>query len=60
MTTIRSISLLLSLEKEIAQLQSSVERYEDGSGRAKHFIELVNRYTDFTELTVPMLNEFAR
>jgi len=48
-----------ALEKEIAELQSSVERYEDGSGRAKRFIELVNRYTDFTELTIPMLNEFV-
>jgi len=47
------------LEKEIAELQSSVERYEDGSSRAKRFIELVNRYTDFTELTIPMLNEFV-
>ena len=48
-----------TLEKEIAELQSCVERFEDGSGRAKRFIELVNRYTDFTELTVPMLNEFV-
>jgi DNA invertase Pin-like site-specific DNA recombinase len=48
-----------ALEKEITELQSSVERYEDGSGRAKRFIELVNRYTDFTELTIPMLNEFV-
>jgi hypothetical protein len=48
-----------TLEKEIAKLQSCVERYQDGSGRAKRFIELVNRYTDFTELTIPMLNEFV-
>jgi len=48
-----------ALDKEITELQSSVERYEDGSGRAKRFIELVNRYTDFTELTIPMLNEFV-
>ncbi len=48
-----------SLEKEIAELQSSVERFEDGSGRAKRFIDLVNRYTDFAELTIPMLNEFV-
>ena len=48
-----------ALEKEIDELQALVERYEDGSGRAKHFIELVNRYTDFTELTVPMINEFV-
>ena len=48
-----------ALDKEIAELQSSVERYEDGSGKAKQFIDLVNRYTDFTELTVPMINEFV-
>jgi len=48
-----------SLEKEIAELGASVKRYEDGSGRAKRFTELVNRYTDFTELTVQMLNEFV-
>ena len=47
-----------ALEKEISELQALVERYEDGSGRAKQFIELVNKYTDFTELTVPMINEF--
>jgi uncharacterized phage infection (PIP) family protein YhgE len=47
-----------ALEKEITELNASVERYEDGSGRARRFIELVNRYTDFTELTVPMLSEF--
>ncbi len=48
-----------ALEKEIAELQVSVERYEDGSSRAKCFIELVNRYTDFTELSIPMLNELV-
>jgi DNA invertase Pin-like site-specific DNA recombinase len=48
-----------ALEKETAELEKSVGNYEDGSTRAKRFIELVNRYTDFTELTVPMLNEFV-
>ena len=48
-----------ALDNEIAGLETSVKRYEDGSGRARRFIELVNRYTDFTELTVPMLNEFV-
>ena len=47
-----------ALNKEITTLQSSVERYEDGSGKAKNFIKLVERYTDFTELTQTMLNEF--
>jgi hypothetical protein len=39
-------------------LQSTVEKYENGSERAKNFIKLVERYTDFTEITVTMLNEF--
>ena len=49
-----------ALEKEIAGLEASVGSYEDGSTRAKRFIALVNRYTDFTEFTVPMLNEFVK
>ena len=47
-----------ALDKEITGLQTSVERYEDGSGKAKNFIKLVERYTDFTELTQTMLHEF--
>jgi len=47
------------LEKEIAVLESHVEQYEDGSGKAKRFIQLVERHVDFTELTAAMLNEFV-
>jgi len=47
-----------TLDKEIPALQSTVERYENGRERAKNFINLVERYTDFTEITVTMLNEF--
>jgi len=47
------------LEKEIAVLESHVEQYEDGSGKAKRFIQLVERHVDFTELTTAMLNEFV-
>jgi len=46
------------LEKEIPELQSCVERYEDGNGKANSFIKLVERYTDFTEITQTMLHEF--
>ena len=46
------------LDKEIPELQSCVERYEDGSGKAANFIKLVERYTDFTEITQTMLHEF--
>jgi hypothetical protein len=47
------------LEKQIAELQAALERFEEDGGRADKFIELVRRYTDFTELTTPMLNEFV-
>jgi hypothetical protein len=46
------------LEIEIAEIQSAVAKYEDESGRAKRFIELVDRYTDFEELTPVMIREF--
>jgi hypothetical protein len=47
------------LEKQIAELQAALERFEEDGGRADKFIKLVRRYTDFTELTTPMLNEFV-
>jgi hypothetical protein len=47
-----------SLDSEIIILQSTVDRYDSGSDRAKNFINLVERYSDFTEITVTMLNEF--
>jgi hypothetical protein len=48
-----------SLEKEIAEIHASVERYEDDSGRARRFLELVERYTGFDEITTTMINEFV-
>lgn len=47
-----------ALESEMAELQAGVERYSADSVRADKFLELVKKYTDFTELTTPMLNEF--
>jgi len=45
------------LETEMVELQSTVEKYESGSSKANNFIKLVERYTDFTELTQTMLHE---
>jgi hypothetical protein len=47
------------LEKQITELQAALERFEEDGNRADKFIELVRRYTDFTELTGAMLNEFV-
>ena len=46
-----------NLETEMIDLQSTVERYESGASKANNFIKLVERYTDFTELTQTMLHE---
>jgi DNA invertase Pin-like site-specific DNA recombinase len=47
------------LERQIAELQAGLERFEEDGDRADKFIGLVRRYTDFTELTATMLNEFV-
>ena len=47
-----------SLEQESISLREEIERYTADSVRADKFIELVGRYSDFTELSPQMLNEF--
>jgi hypothetical protein len=48
-----------ALRQEVADLQSQIDTFAADSVRADRFIELVQRYTKFDELTVPMLNEFV-
>lgn len=43
-----------NLEREIAELHAGIDSKE----RADKFLALTKCYTDFTELTTPMLNEF--
>ena len=47
------------LEQSIAALQAELDSFEADGARADRFIEIVSRYTDFTELTTPMINEFV-
>lgn len=47
-----------SLEQEVSELQQSITPQAQDYESPKKFIALVKRYTDFTELTTPMLNEF--
>jgi hypothetical protein len=49
----------IDLEREITELREEVGAYVDSKERAEGFLKLTQRYTDFTELTVPMLNEFV-
>ena len=46
------------LEQIIEKLQTEIEGYNTDSIKVDSFMELTRRYTDFYELTTPMLNEF--
>ena len=58
-------SLLADYEAEQKTLQASVTEAEErlsafaeDSARVEQFLELARKYTDFSELTTPMINEF--
>jgi len=46
------------LEKTITEIQTALDSFNADSIRADKFIDLTKRYTDFSELTTPMINEF--
>ncbi len=46
------------LEKTVEKLQNEIDTYKNDNLKVDKFITLVKKYTDFTELTTPMLNEF--
>ena len=46
------------LEQSVARLQMELEGFNKDSVRADKFIEIVKKYTDFSELTAPMIAEF--
>lgn len=48
----------VALEASIAGWQEQIENWNADKLKTEKFIELVKRYTDFSELTTPMLNEF--
>ena len=47
------------LEDSIQNLQAELDSFNADSVRADKFIEIVKKYTDFSELTTPMLIEFV-
>jgi DNA invertase Pin-like site-specific DNA recombinase len=48
-----------NLERHIAELQAGLDRFSEDGDKTERFIGLVRKYTDFTELTPAMLNEFV-
>ena len=58
-------TLLVEYEAEQKDLQASVKAdeerlsvFEEDTARVEQFMELAMKYTDFSELTTPMINEF--
>ena len=47
-----------ALEASMAGWQEQIDSWNTDRLKTEKFIELVKRYTDFSELTTPMLNEF--
>ena len=47
------------LEIKISEIQTEIDTFNADSVKADKFIEIVNRHTNFDELTTPMLNEFV-
>ncbi len=48
-----------SLSEEITNAEASLSSYEEDTVRVEQFMALAKKYTDFTELTTPMINEFV-
>jgi hypothetical protein len=48
------------IEAETAELRAGVDSVIDSTERIENFLKLTRRYRDFSELTVPMLNEFIK
>jgi DNA invertase Pin-like site-specific DNA recombinase len=47
------------LESSADALEKALHEYQKNSDNVDKFIELVHRYTDFSELTTPMIHEFV-
>ena len=47
------------LEQRIADGQQELDKYRQDEVRIDKFLELTKKYTDFTELTTPMIKEFV-
>jgi len=47
-----------ALQESVAEMESNLSAFEEDTDRAEQFLELAKKYTDFSELTTPMINEF--
>ena len=46
------------LDASVAEVEARIASFEEDTARAEQFLSLAKKYTDFSELTTPMINEF--
>ena len=54
---------IMSIDKEavievVAEAEEKLSAFAEDAARVEQFLELARKYTDFSELTTPMINEF--
>lgn len=47
-----------ALVTSVSDAESHLSSFEEDTDRAEQFLSLAKKYTDFSELTTPMINEF--
>ena len=47
-----------ALTASVSEMETQMSVFAEDTDRAKQFLELARKYTDFSELTTPMINEF--
>lgn len=47
-----------ALKQSVAEAEAGLSAFEQDTARVEQFLTLVKKYTDFSELTTPMINEF--
>ena len=48
-----------TLRQSIGEGESALGSFEQDTANVEHFLELARKYTNFSELTTPMINEFV-
>ena len=48
-----------ALTASVSEMETQMSVFAEDTDRAKQFLELAKKYTDFSELTTPMINEFV-
>ena len=47
-----------TLQASVAEAEEKLSAFAEDTARVEQFLELARKYTDFSELTTPMINEF--